>query len=80
MSNSNSEDSRTSELSRRKFLRTGSAVLATTALLGVNANALDKQAVKNDDHANFSPAVSPKVFPGPAEKPTRKFGLTYQGS
>jgi len=61
MTNSNSEDSYASDVSRRNFLRTGSAALAITALLGVKANALDEEAVKDNNRTNFAPSVSPKA-------------------
>lgn len=61
MTNSNSEDLYASDVSRRNFLRIGSAALAITALLGVKANALDAEVVKNDDRTNFAPSVSPKA-------------------
>ena len=61
MTNSNSEDLYASDVSRRKFLRADSAALAITALLGVKANALDEQAVKDNNRTNFAPSVSPKA-------------------
>ena len=61
ITNSNSEDSYASDVSRRNFLRTGSAALAITALLGVKANALDEEAVKDNNRTNFAPSVSPKA-------------------
>jgi hypothetical protein len=54
-----SEDSYALEVSRRKFLRTGSTALAITALLGIKANAGDKKVIKNDERKTFEPLVSP---------------------
>jgi hypothetical protein len=61
MTDPNSEDSYASEVSRRKFFRTGSTTLAITALLGVKANASDKKVIKNGDRRTFAPSVSPKL-------------------
>jgi hypothetical protein len=61
MTDPNSEDSYASEVSRRKFFRTGSTTLAITALLGVKANASDKKVIKNEDRRTFAPSVSPKL-------------------
>jgi hypothetical protein len=55
-----SEDSYALEVSRRKFLHTGSTALAITALLAIKANAGDEKVIKNDERKTFEPLVSPK--------------------